>query len=72
MSAELYVDFGKCTGHGRCYTESPDLLTYDEEGFVTVRHAPLALADGQLPEAEAAAAACPEQAMTIRHQEENR
>jgi ferredoxin len=70
MASELYVDFQKCTGHGRCYTVSPDLLTYDEEGFVTVRHAPLALAEDQLPDAEAATAACPEQAMTIRRQQE--
>jgi ferredoxin len=70
MAAELYVDFDKCTGHGRCYTESPNLLTYDEEGFVTVRHGPLPLTDDQLSDAEAAVAACPEQAMTIRHHEE--
>jgi ferredoxin len=71
MTRELYVDFAKCTGHGRCYTESPNLLTYDEEGFVAVRHEPLPLTDDQLDDAEAAAAACPEQAMTIRDHEEN-
>jgi ferredoxin len=70
MPSELFVDFAKCTGHGRCYNESPDLLTYDEEGFVTVRHAPLPLTDDRLAEAEEAAAACPEQAMTIREREE--
>ena len=72
MARELYVDFDKCTGHGRCYNESPNLLTYDEEGFVTVRHAPLPLADDQLADAQAAVAACPEQAMTIRDHEETR
>lgn len=65
MSAKLFVDFAKCTGHGRCYSESPELLTYDEEGFVSVRHAPLALADEQIQDAQAACDACPEQAMTI-------
>jgi ferredoxin len=49
---------------------SPDLLTYDDEGFVTVRHAPLPLAEDQLPDAEAAVAACPEQAMAIRRRQE--
>jgi ferredoxin len=70
MALELYVDFDKCTGHGRCYNESPDLLTYDDEGFVTVRHAPLSLQPDQVPSAEAAVAACPEQAMSIRNYEE--
>jgi ferredoxin len=65
MSAKLFVDFDKCTGHGRCWNESPDLLDYDDEGFVSVRHAPLALADDQIEDAEAARDACPEQAMTI-------
>jgi ferredoxin len=70
MPLELYVDFEKCTGHGRCYNESPNLLTYDDEGFVTVRHAPLPLSPEQVPDAEAAVAACPEQAMSIRNREE--
>ena len=71
MTAKLIVDFAKCTGHGRCYSESPDLLTYDEEGFVNVRHAPLPLTEGQLEDAEAAVAACPERAMSIAYEEEN-
>lgn len=69
VSAKLFVDFRLCTGHGRCYSESPDLLTYDEEGFVSVRHEPLALADDQLAAAQAAVDACPEQAMRIERDE---
>jgi len=69
MTATLIVDFAKCTGHGRCYNESPTLLTYDEEGFVSVRHAPMALSEDQLDVAEAAVAACPEQAMSIAYAE---
>lgn len=65
MGARLVVDFDRCTGHGRCYSEAETLLTYDEEGFVSVRHAPLPLEDGQIPEAELAVSACPEQAMRI-------
>jgi ferredoxin len=72
MAAELYVDFDRCTGHGRCYNQSPNLLTYDEEGFVSVRHAPLPLTEDQLPDAAASAAACPERAMSIRYKEESR
>ena len=70
MTAKLVVDFDRCTGHGRCYNESPNLLTYDEEGFVAVRHAPLPLADHQIDDAQAACDACPEQAMTIVYDEE--
>jgi ferredoxin len=72
MSAELYVDFDRCTGHGRCYSQSPELLTYDEEGFVSVRHAAIALAEDELDAARAAVDACPEQAMRIRTKEEAR
>jgi ferredoxin len=72
MPAELHVDFARCTGHGRCYYEAEDLLTEDEEGFVTVRHQPMALSDDQLPEAALAAAACPEGAMSIRFPDEHK
>ena len=37
---KLTIDAGLCTGHGRCYTLSPDLLSYDDEGFVTERARP--------------------------------
>jgi ferredoxin len=37
MSAKLSVDESRCTGHGRCYTVAPKLLTDDDEGFVTLR-----------------------------------
>ena len=31
---KLTIDAAMCTGHGRCYTLAPDLLSYDDEGFV--------------------------------------
>jgi ferredoxin len=65
MSAELSVDDTKCTGHGRCYTVAPDLLSDDEEGFVTLRGKSMPISDGQLADAEEAAAACPERAITL-------
>ena len=37
MSAKLSVDGSRCTGHGRCRTAAPKLLTDDDEGFVTLR-----------------------------------
>ena len=63
---KLTIDAEMCTGHGRCYTLAPDLLTYDDEGFVTER--------GQTVEVPGraggcgcarAAMSCPEGAITI-------
>jgi ferredoxin len=65
MSAELSVDDTKCTGHGRCYTVAPNLLSDDEEGFVTLRGNSMPISDAQLADAEEAAAACPERAITL-------
>ena len=65
MGAELSVDAAKCTGHGRCYTVAPNLLSDDEEGFVTLRGNSMAIDDAQLADAEDAEAACPERAITL-------
>jgi ferredoxin len=64
-SWKLSVDESRCMGHGRCYTVSPGLLADDEEGFVTLRGSSMPIADGQLGDAEAAEAACPERAITL-------
>jgi ferredoxin len=34
---KLKVDADECTGHGRCYRIAPDLLTFDDEGYVSIR-----------------------------------
>ena len=34
---KLTVDGASCMGHGRCYQVAPDLLTFDDEGYVTIR-----------------------------------
>lgn len=65
MEARLSVDADKCTGHGRCYTVAPNLLTDDEEGFVTLRGSSMPIAGDQLADAEEAVAACPERAITL-------
>ena len=33
----LSVDAGQCMGHGRCVRILPDLLDFDDEGYVTIR-----------------------------------
>ena len=62
---KLTVDAELCTGHGRCYTVAPDLLTYDEEGFVTIRGQTIDIPAGQESAARDAEMACPESAITI-------
>jgi ferredoxin len=65
MGMELRVDGDRCTGHGRCYDAAPRLLSDDDEGFVTLRGLAMPIGDGQLADAEAAVAACPEHAITL-------
>jgi ferredoxin len=62
----LSVDPAKCTGHGRCYTSSPDLLHDDEEGFVAVPGHEMVIPPERLAEARTARGACPERAITLR------
>lgn len=66
MGGKLSVDENRCTGHGRCYTVAPDLLSDDEEGFVTLRGASMDVDDAQLADAAEAEAACPERAITLK------
>ena len=61
----LAVDPDECMGHGRCYTVAPDLLTYDEEGYVTVRGDSIEVPDDQVEAARAAEGSCPEQAIRL-------
>lgn len=69
-AANLVVDIDRCTGHGRCYTVSSDLLAEDEEGFVAVRHQSMELTEEQTAAARLAVDACPEQAMRIEYGEQ--
>ena len=62
---KLHVDADVCTGHGRCYTVAPDLLTYDDEGFVSIRGQTIEIAADQIKAAEDAAASCPEEAISL-------
>jgi ferredoxin len=62
---KLTVDASGCMGHGRCYQMAPDLLTYDEEGYVTIRGETIDVPAHQAEAAEDAEATCPEQAITL-------
>lgn len=61
----LEVDAAGCMGHGRCYLMAPDLLAYDDEGYVTIRGASIEVPGDQVEAAEDAAGTCPEQAITL-------
>jgi ferredoxin len=62
---KLTVDGRSCMGHGRCYQMAPDLLTYDDEGYVTIRDQTIDVPADQIEAAEDAEGTCPEQAITL-------
>lgn len=61
----LLIDPAVCTGHGRCYQLAPDVLSCDDEGYVTPRGEPVAFPAGQRDLAEEIVGSCPEQAITL-------
>ena len=62
---KLTVDGKRCMGHGRCYTVAPDLLTDDDEGYVTIRDQLIEIPDDDREAAADAVASCPEQAIIL-------
>ena len=62
---KLTIDAAMCTGHGRCYSLAPDLLSYDDEGFVTERGTTVEVPAGMEASARDAALSCPEGAIAI-------
>ena len=62
---KLTIDAAMCTGHGRCYTLAPDLLSYDDEGFPKEKGTTIEVPAGQEDSAREAASSCPEGAITI-------
>jgi ferredoxin len=62
---KLIVDGSSCMGHGRCYRIAPDLLTYDDEGYPTIRDELIDVPEDQVEAAEDAAGTCPEEAISL-------
>jgi ferredoxin len=62
---KLSVDGAHCMGHGRCYRLLPDLLSSDDEGYVTIRDQVIGVPDDQVELAEDAEATCPEGAISL-------
>jgi ferredoxin len=65
MTTYLRVDQRLCSGHGRCYTVVPELLSCDDEGFVTLRGSQVEVDDALLAAAKRAVSSCPEDAISL-------
>ena len=66
---KLSVDASLCAGHGQCYAIAPDLLSDDDEGFVTLRGHSMDVPDDLTDEARKAVAVCPERAVTLQERD---
>jgi ferredoxin len=62
---KMTVDGEQCMGHGRCYRLLPDLLSCDDEGYVTIRDQTIGIPPDLLDLAEEAEGSCPEGAITL-------
>jgi len=58
----IEVDFNVCADHGQCAIAAPDIFRIDDEGHLVFE---ASQDDALHADAEAAADACPEQAITI-------
>jgi ferredoxin len=71
MSTYIEADADRCTGHARCYLfAAPDLLTEDDEGFVSLRGHRMVVPTEQIQAANAAQVSCPERAITVYQESE--
>ena len=62
---KLIIDDAVCTGHGRCWTNAPDIYTLDSNGYNAVMGVPIDVAPGQEEGARLGARTCPERAITV-------
>jgi ferredoxin len=62
---KMTVDSEQCMGHGRCYRLMPNLLTFDDEGYVTLRDQTLEIPRDQYELAEEVESTCPEGAISL-------
>jgi ferredoxin len=61
----INVNGSLCSGQGRCYTRSPELLECDDEGFVSIRGTSMEVPAGLEDAARRAESVCPEDAITL-------
>jgi ferredoxin len=60
---KIVVDTNLCSGHARCAAHAPNLIPLDDSGFADVTDPEVPVGQEEL--AQAAAAACPERAITL-------
>ena len=65
VAVRIAVDADRCTGHGRCYSIAPELLTSDDEGFVTIRGSATDVPADLLETARQIESSCPEGAVRL-------
>jgi ferredoxin len=58
------VDKNKCSGHGRCNVDGPDVYPLDDLGYVAL-DGPVEVAAHLADQARDGAASCPERAITV-------
>ena len=62
---QITVDDQLCSGQGRCYTRAAELLSSDDEGFVTIKGTTIDVPAGLEDAARTAMNVCPEDAITL-------
>jgi ferredoxin len=62
---KMAVDGDQCMGHGRCYRLLPELLSFDEEGYVTIRDQTIDVPVDLEELAEEVEGSCPEGAISL-------
>jgi ferredoxin len=62
---QVVIDESKCSGHGRCYTLSPELFDCDDEGFPVVLEPTFEAGSERERQARTAEVSCPERAISI-------
>ena len=67
---KVVVDPERCQGHGRCYDLAPDVFAADDDGYATLLAPDGEVAPEHEAQARAAAANCPERAITSTEPDE--
>lgn len=62
---KVIVDPEGCTGHGRCWTNAPDVYTLDSNGYNAVLGVPIDVPPDKEEAARLGVRTCPERAITI-------
>jgi ferredoxin len=70
MTVRLYIDPNVCTGHGRCYSIAPELLSLDDQGYVEQRGREIDVPTDLIELADEAEGTCPEAAIRLIREEQ--